>query len=57
MSATPADLFASLDRLGIKHTTVSHPPLFTVEESRTLRGHPYLSRSVLGKISEFFPAF
>jgi Ala-tRNA(Pro) deacylase len=37
-SATPADLFALLDRLGIKHTTVSHAPLFTVEESRTLRG-------------------
>ena len=38
MSATPADLFALLDRLGIKHTTASHPPLFTVEESRALRG-------------------
>jgi Ala-tRNA(Pro) deacylase len=38
MSATPADLFALLDRLGISHPTVSHPPLFTVEESRALRG-------------------
>lgn len=38
MPATPADLFAFLDRLGIAHATVSHPPLFTVEESRTLRG-------------------
>ncbi|MPZ58128.1 MAG: prolyl-tRNA synthetase associated domain-containing protein [Rhizobiales bacterium] len=38
MPATPAELFAFLDRLGIAHTTVSHPPLFTVEESRVLRG-------------------
>jgi Ala-tRNA(Pro) deacylase len=38
MPATPADLFAYLDRLGIAHRTVEHPPLFTVEESRTLRG-------------------
>jgi Ala-tRNA(Pro) deacylase len=38
MPATPAELFALLDRLGIGHTTVSHPPLFTVEESRALRG-------------------
>ena len=38
MPATPDDLFAFLDRLGIAHRTVSHPPLFTVEESRALRG-------------------
>lgn len=38
MLTTPAELFAFLDRLGITHTTVSHPPLFTVEESRALRG-------------------
>jgi Ala-tRNA(Pro) deacylase len=38
MAATPADLFAFLDRLGIAHRTVSHPPVFTVEEARTLRG-------------------
>jgi len=38
MPATPQDLFAFLDRLGIEHTTVSHPPLFTVEQSRELRG-------------------
>jgi Ala-tRNA(Pro) deacylase len=38
MPATPADLFAFLDRLGIKHSTVRHPPLFTVEQSRALRG-------------------
>jgi Ala-tRNA(Pro) deacylase len=38
MPATPTDLFAFLDRLGIPHSTVSHPPMFTVEESRSLRG-------------------
>jgi Ala-tRNA(Pro) deacylase len=38
MPATPDDLFAFLDRLGITHTTVSHPALFTVEQSQTLRG-------------------
>jgi Ala-tRNA(Pro) deacylase len=38
MSATPDDLFAILDRLGIAHRTMTHPPLFTVEESRALRG-------------------
>jgi Ala-tRNA(Pro) deacylase len=38
MPATPEDLFAFLDGLGILHRTVRHPPLFTVEESRTLRG-------------------
>ena len=38
MPVTPEDLFAYLDRLGIKHSTVSHPPLFTVEQSQTLRG-------------------
>jgi Ala-tRNA(Pro) deacylase len=38
LAATPADLFAALDRLGIAHPTVSHPPLFTVEQSRSLRG-------------------
>jgi Ala-tRNA(Pro) deacylase len=38
MPATPAYLFAYLDRLGIVHSTVSHAPLFTVEQSRALRG-------------------
>ncbi len=38
MPATPDDLFAFLDRLGIAHTTVSHPALFTVEQSQSLRG-------------------
>src|SRR3954452_5612752 len=33
MPATPDDLFALLDRLGIPHPTVTHAPLFTVEES------------------------
>jgi len=38
MPATPDDLFAFLDRLGIVHRTVSHPPVFTVDEARELRG-------------------
>jgi Ala-tRNA(Pro) deacylase len=38
MALTPAELFAALDRLGIAHPTVSHPPLFTVEQSQSLRG-------------------
>jgi len=38
MPAGRADLFAFLDRLGIRTATVEHPPLFTVEESRALRG-------------------
>lgn len=38
MPATANDLFLFLDRLGIVTTTVTHPPLFTVEESRSLRG-------------------
>jgi Ala-tRNA(Pro) deacylase len=38
MAASPDDLFATLDRLGISYATVSHPPLFTVAESQSLRG-------------------
>ena len=38
MPATPDELFAALDRLDIAHPTVRHPPLFTVEQSRDLRG-------------------
>jgi Ala-tRNA(Pro) deacylase len=38
MPATPDQLFAALDALGIAHKTVKHPPLFTVEQSRALRG-------------------
>lgn len=34
MPATPADLFALFDRLDIEHSTVAHPPFFTVEEGR-----------------------
>lgn len=38
MPKSPADLFAALDALAIAHTTVRHAPLFTVEQSQTLRG-------------------
>ena len=38
MPQTPDQLFAFLDQLGITHSTVTHPPLFTVEQSRALRG-------------------
>jgi Ala-tRNA(Pro) deacylase len=38
MPATPDELFTFLDRLAIRHITVSHPPLFTVEQSQALRG-------------------
>jgi len=38
MPASPDDLYAYLDSLGIAHQTVNHPPVFTVEEARTLRG-------------------
>ena len=42
MESTPpfddAGLFARLDALGLAHSTVEHPPLYTVEQSRELRG-------------------
>jgi Ala-tRNA(Pro) deacylase len=38
MPHTPDSLLAALDSLGIAHETVSHPPLFTVEQSKQLRG-------------------
>jgi Ala-tRNA(Pro) deacylase len=38
MSKTPADLFAHLEDIGIVVTTVTHPPLFTVADSQSLRG-------------------
>jgi len=38
MPATPDELFAFLDRNQIAHSTVTHPPLFTVEEAQALRG-------------------
>jgi len=36
--ATPTDLFRRLDALGIEVATVEHPPVFTVEEAKALRG-------------------
>ena len=38
MPATEQDLYARLDSLGLDWTTVEHPPLHTVAESKTLRG-------------------
>lgn len=38
MPVTPDDLFRRLNELGIETRTHRHPPLFTVEESRALRG-------------------
>jgi Ala-tRNA(Pro) deacylase len=38
MPSTPETVFAALDALGIAHPTVSHAPLFTVEQSQALRG-------------------
>ncbi len=36
--ATPDDLFARLAALDIEVRTVAHPPVFTVEEAKALRG-------------------
>jgi len=38
MTATPEDLFARLDALGLETTTVEHPAVFTVEEAKAHRG-------------------
>ncbi len=38
MAVTPDELFAALTGLGIAHTTVTHPPVFTVEQAASLRG-------------------
>jgi Ala-tRNA(Pro) deacylase len=38
MKSTPNDLFAELTRLGLAHATIAHPPVFTVEEAKQLRG-------------------
>ena len=38
MPKTPDELLAYLKELGIATTTVEHPPLHTVEDSRALRG-------------------
>ena len=35
----PQQLFARLDALGIAHRTVEHPPVFTVDEAKALRGN------------------
>ncbi|KCZ51157.1 prolyl-tRNA synthetase associated domain-containing protein [Hyphomonas pacifica] len=37
MTASPDDLFAYLDELGIAHSTHWHEPTFTVEEGRDLK--------------------
>ncbi len=37
--ASPDELLAYLDSLGIAHQTVTHPPVFTVEEARASRGN------------------
>ena len=36
--ATPEELLARLESLGIEARTFSHPPVFTVEEAKALRG-------------------
>ena len=38
MAVAPDDLLARLEALGIQAKTHDHAPLFTVEESRALRG-------------------
>ena len=38
MAQTPDQLFAYLDDRGIPHKTVKHPPVFTVEQAKKLRG-------------------
>ena len=35
---TPDALFARFDALGIAHKTYTHPPVFTVDEAKELRG-------------------
>jgi len=35
---TPEQLLARFDALGIAHRTYTHPPVFTVEEAKALRG-------------------
>lgn len=36
--AAPSELLARLTALGIETTTVEHPPVFTVDEAKALRG-------------------
>ncbi len=37
MTASPAKLFAFLDRHGIAHSTLEHPPVFRVEEGAEIK--------------------
>lgn len=37
MPADRAELFSFLDRLGVRHRTVEHPAIFTVDEGRDLK--------------------
>ena len=39
MVVTPEQLLAHLDCLGIEHSTVSHKPLFTVDDGRDIHAH------------------
>jgi Ala-tRNA(Pro) deacylase len=41
-AASPDDLFAYLDSLGITHRTVWHPAVFTVEEAQAQRDRDHL---------------
>ena len=34
----PQQLFSRLAELGLSHQSVEHPPVFTVEEAKALRG-------------------
>ena len=38
MATTRAELFAYLTSLGIEHSTIAHPPLFSVEDGREWHG-------------------
>jgi Ala-tRNA(Pro) deacylase len=37
MAKSRSDLFEFLDRIGVAHRTVDHPPVFTVEEGRGMK--------------------
>lgn len=37
MPAAPSDLFALLDRIGVAHATLRHPPVFRVEEGQAIK--------------------
>lgn len=37
MAKSRSDLFEFLDRIGVAHRTVDHPPVFTVEEGRSFK--------------------